>query len=398
MKTDSKFGKNNFDRLEAAGLVAGADNGENMKAKTEARVGELKVLATKVKKVQAYLAEIYVLPRERQLRRLKEASLKLRELHAEKLPVGAKRHIEACLNEVTSLREGVFASNARLDQQTLALTASAKAHTELQAMIVAAEHRLEKIVADSSAEHDLDEFYKNAADVIKKHEKESTKVEAIKDKPFLLVRVPVVPVDGSFAAEKLPQLGFKSESLSGYPVIHNQMVLGINPKMLAGHDPQAAAKFAAMSKQLKDSGVDLDHIKKALGKVKDLLADYSKLDPEKADPKYKAKLEAELAAAQQAAEAMIKKGGVDPLEMMRLQALLKRSHNALPEAIKEEADRLRRLLEKKQKIRLRFVSDTPRSFKAGVWFWLMPDRELDQLAKASPSKRVSISRWGFAFN
>src|SRR4051812_683158 len=101
------LGKNNFDRLEAAGLVAGADDSENMKAKTEARVSELNTLITKIRKVEAYLAELYVLPRPRQLKRLAAAAGGLKELHATKLPVGAKKHIEACINEVTSLREGV---------------------------------------------------------------------------------------------------------------------------------------------------------------------------------------------------------------------------------------------------------------------------------------------------
>ena len=148
------LGKNNFDKLEAAGLVAGPDDAENLKFKTEARVAELGVLIGKVNKVQAYLAELYVLPKPRQLKRLSAASSALRELHAAKLPTGAKRHIAACLNEVISLREGVYTSNTKLDKQTLALTASSRAKTELQSMVESAQHRLEKVIADSSSEMD----------------------------------------------------------------------------------------------------------------------------------------------------------------------------------------------------------------------------------------------------
>jgi len=394
------LGKNNFDRLEAAGLVAGADDSENMKAKTEARVSELNTLITKIRKVEAYLAELYVLPRPRQLKRLAAAAGGLKELHATKLPVGAKKHIEACINEVTSLREGVYASNSRLDKQTLALTASVNARTELEAMVESAQHRLERVVADSSSELDMEEFYRKAADVIKKNAAESTKVAPIKDKPFLLARVPVVPTDGSISAEKLPQLGFKSESLSGYPVIHNQLVLGINPKMMASHGDVEAERFADMQRTLKQSGVTIEEIKKVQGKIKDLTGDLAKLDPEKADPKYVASKKAELEKLQHQADDLIKKSGIDPTEFQKLSQQLRRSHSAVPKAVREEAERLRRMLEKKKNVKLRFVSENPATSKGtpGVWFWLMPYKELDMLAKAAFGKRVSVSQWGFAFN
>lgn len=394
------LGKNNFDRLEAAGLVAGADDSENLKAKTEARVSELNTLITKVRKVEAYLADLYVLPRPRQLKRLAAAAQGLKELHGGKLPTGAKKHIASCLNEVISLREGVYASNARMDRQTLALTASVQARSELQAMVESAQHRLEKVVADSSSELDLEEFYKKAADVIKKNDAESTKVAPIKSKPFLLARVPVVPTDGSLSAEKLPRLGFKSESLSGYPVIHNQLVLGINPKMIATHGDADSERFAQMQRKLKEEGVTLEDVKKLKGKAKDLVLDISRFDLDKADPKVVEKKKAELDAIYEQASQLTEKTGVVLDDFVRLSQSLRRSHSAVPQAVREEAERLRKMLEKKKNLKLRFVSENPYSDKrnGGVWFWLMPDRELDMLAKASLGNRVSVTRWGFAFN
>ena len=394
------LGKNNFDRLEAAGLVAGADDSENLKAKTEARVSELNTLVTKIRKVGLYLAELYVLPKPRQLKRLAAAAVGLKELHQQKLPVGAKNHIEACLNEVISLREGVYSSNSRLDKQTLALTASTKARTELLAMVESAQHRLEKVVADSSSELDMEDFYKKAADVIKKNDTEASKVLPLKSKPFLLVRVPVVPLGSSLSTEKLPQLGFKSESLSGYPIIHNQLVLGINPKMLASHGDEESIRFAQLQQTLKESGVSLDELKKVQGRIKDLTTDIARLDPEKADPKFVAQKNADLEKLQQQAEALVKKSGIDIAEYQSLQQKLRRSHSAVIPAVREEAERMRKLLEKKKNVKLRFVSETPHSDKksGGIWFWLMPDKELDMLAKASHTKRVDIKQWGFAFS
>jgi hypothetical protein len=393
------LGKNNFDRLAAAGLVAGANDDENLKAKTEARVQELTAVATKIAKVQAFLAELYVLDRNRQLARLKSASTKLHELRATKLPVGAKKHIEACLNEVNSLREGVYSTNSKLDKQTLALTASAKAHGEIKSMIESAQHRLEKIQADSSSESDLEEFYQRAADIIKKNETESTKVAPIKDKQFVIARVPVVPIDSGLSAQKLPELGFKSESLSGYAVIHNQLVIGINPKRIAGHDAGAAAKFAEFSKILKDSGVDPERITELQKALKSGQAELEKMTKEEgADPKKIAFLQDQIKLIDEKAMDLIKQAGVDPAEIQKLRQQLNRSHNALPAQVKAEAERLRHGLEKKLKVKLRFVSEKPFSFGSGVWWWIMPDRELDMLARASFGKRVSVSRWGFAFN
>lgn len=399
------LGKNNFDKLEAAGLVAGPDDAENLKFKTEARVAELGVLIGKVNKVQAYLAELYTLPKPRQLKRLSAASTALRELHADKLPTGAKRHIAACLNEVISLREGVYTSNTKLDKQTLALTASSRAKTELQSMVESAQHRLEKVIADSSSEMDMEEFYKKAADVIKKNASEVTKIAGIADKPWIMARVPVVPSDGSLSAEKLPGLGFKSESLSGYPVIHNQLVLGINPKHMAAHSDESVVRITEMNQKLKDANVRLEDLKNLSGRVRDTALDLRKLTEAESkekgsvNPDILKQTEARAKDAFKKYSDLAGKADFDMDEYQKLSSQVKRSHAAQPEAIRKEAERLRKLLEKKTRTNLRFVSEKPGATpgKPGVWFWLMPDRELDLLARASLAKRVSINRWGFAF-
>jgi hypothetical protein len=270
----------------------------------------------------------------------------------------------------------------------------------LSALVESSRHRLEKIVADSSAESDMEDFYKNAGEVIKRTEHEAVKILPIKDKPFVLTRAPIVPMDGSISAEKLPQLGFKSESISGYPVIHNQLVLGINPKMMASHDPADNAKFAEMQKKLKDADLTIEQIKRQRGRIRDAQMDLSKVDKEKAKPDFLKQKEEAVRKAESDLKDMIDRAGIDPDEYIKLDQRVKRSHNAVPQAVKDEADRLRKLLERKKGVKLRFVSDSPRSHPGnpGIWFWLMPDKELDMLAKAAFGKRVNVSRWGFAFN
>ncbi len=397
MKKDSQYGKNNFDRLEAAGLVAGPDDSENLKAKTEARVQALTKLVAKLKKVETFLATLHVIEKPRQLKRLNEASAALRTILGEKLPVGAKRHVEACVNEVISLKEGIYASNTRFDQQTLALTASAKARDELEAMVQSAELRLEKVQADATDDLGMEEFFDKAKAIIEKNAHEAAKLEPIGDKPFVIARAPVVPSDRSLQTDKLPQLGFKSESIAGYAVIHNQIVLGINAKYLASHDRGANADIADMHRKLKEADLTIEEVKRAAVKLKEALSDLSKVDKEQADPVFLQKKEDEVTKRQTELKHMIDKIGFDPSVLLKLEKDSKQSHNALPQAIKDEAERLRKLLERKTNQKLQFVTARPSPYKAGTWFWLMPERDLNNLAKAFPAKRVSISHWGFAF-
>lgn len=405
IRSKNPLGKNNFDKLAAAGLVAGVDDSENMKAKTEARVHEIKSLITKVQKVETHLSILATLEKPRQLKRLASAAIVLRDLHATRLPVGAKKHIEACLNEVISLKEGVFASNSRLDQNVLALTASARARTELEAMVESAEHRLQRVVADSTDDMDMEEFYRKVKDVLQRSNAESTKIAPLANKPFIFARVPVIPIDTAISVEKLPRLGFKADSIGSnpsYPVIHNQLVLGINPAYLGTKDDAVTDTVNDVAKKIKEAGFDLDDIKKSVNNLKRV---NSELEDIERDKKAGRKVDADRVAILTKAVSRytekidkFKKEVGDPDEIARMGNAVKRRHNKTPGDVKEEAERLRKLLEKKLKVKLRFVSEQPFSKKGGFWFWLMPDRELDMLAKASHTKAVKVTRWGFAFD
>lgn len=235
MGAKSNFGKNNFDRLEAAGLIASEDNTNQQKEKLIARAAALKVLAQKFDRVLAGMSETYVMDKPRQMKRISAILAKVKELQATSLPVGAKKHVTTCFNELTSIRAGVYASNSPADKKMLTMIAAKKAKEELLAMASATEARVEKIVADSSMSDDLEEFFKKAADVIKKHSGKAEDLKAIRDKAFVIARVPVVPADEKRpSAERLAHIGFQVDSLSGYPVLQNQMVIGINPRFLMG--------------------------------------------------------------------------------------------------------------------------------------------------------------------
>jgi uncharacterized protein YegJ (DUF2314 family) len=228
--------------------------------------------------------------------------------------VGTKKHVAHCLNELTSLREGVYASNTVVDRKALMLIATASAKEEIVQMVSAAENRMQKVLAESSDFRDTEELFRHAAEVIDTNSKEAVKLDDIQTKPFVIARVPVVAADSIINIDKLSRLGFKVDNLSGYAVIHNQLVIGISPRSVLG-DKAGAIKSEKTAT-----------------------------------------------------------------------------------AIREEADRLRKLLQKKMGVKLQLVSDKSYSFKKGTWFWLMTDKELDSLASVINGNHVKIQRWGFAFN
>lgn len=312
-KGNSAFGKNNFDRLEAAGLVSGEDTTAATKTRTQERITALTELAGKITKIEDALASLYTLSKASRLKKLTQVLSAVKKLHGSPLPTGAKKYVGNCLNELTSLREGVYATSAQVDKNALQLIAAGKAKTEILALASAAGAKLDKIMAESNEHADLEEFFRKAGEVIKKNAGEATKLEGIKDRAFMIARAPVVPADGSVSVEKLTRLGFKVENMGGYAVMHNQLVIGISPKALMGDK-------AGSLKSEKTSA-----------------------------------------------------------------------------AIRAEADRLRKLVQKKTKTKLQLVSDKSYPYMNGAWFWLMNDTDLDTFARAFPGSHIKVTRWGFAF-
>lgn len=234
MESNKPRMKTNFDKLEAAGLVAGEDTTAAVKARTQSRITDLKELNGKISKVEAALADLYVLAKPQRLKKLTQVLTAVKKLHSSPLPTGTKKHIGNCLNELTSLREGVYASNSQMDKKALVLISASKAKADINTLMLASEVKMDKIMADSSHASDMDEFFKKTESVIQKFSHEAEKLNSLSDKPFVIARVPVIPVDGGVSVEKLSRLGFSSESLGGYAVLHNQIVLGISPKSLLG--------------------------------------------------------------------------------------------------------------------------------------------------------------------
>lgn len=229
MAIKNPMGANSFDRLHEAGILgAKAPTEDQVRSKLEAKIERLRAIDGHLAKVELATAKLYAIPKDKQLKQLTAAMNATVALATSKgLPVGSKAPLTACANELTSLREGVW-TGAATDRRTLTVLFASKARKDIADLIEAALSRKEKMLAESQKDSDLDEFYKMADEVIKKNAGEADKLMSIKDKAFVIARAPVVPADAQVNVEKLKRAGVKCESLAGYAVIHNQLVIGIN--------------------------------------------------------------------------------------------------------------------------------------------------------------------------
>lgn len=231
-----------MDRIVAALQASGKplEDEAVVATKLEARVKKLATLEADLKKMEAKLAELPLLDPSRQLKRITSQMKVVETILANKpLPVGVSKHLKVCMNELTSLREGVYVGSAK--KKALAVVTVTAAIAALGELRDTSSARLTKM----SAGNDDNLFSDEALRVIKNNEAESHKLDAIHRKPFVIARIPLVPVAKSYlTVDKLKHMGFRAESLGGYPVMHNQLVIGVNKKML---DEKKQAKGARIN-------------------------------------------------------------------------------------------------------------------------------------------------------
>lgn len=251
MKNEMRVADSNFDRVQARrGLTAknqsqlnklipilqmGGKKGPDeatMTARAETRQKELLKLKAKLQRLIDSVARLYVVPADQQYTKLTAARKRVVAIVEEGAPVGTTKYLRACLNELTSLREGVY-TGARVDKKTLSLLAAQAAIARVDALIAKSQERAQKSAVEADSSNDP-LFHDDVAKVIKRSQDESKQLQSLKDKDFVLSRVPLVAIaaSGIIDANRLTNEGFEAESLGGYPVIHNQLVLGINPKSI----------------------------------------------------------------------------------------------------------------------------------------------------------------------
>jgi len=253
MKNLQRVADSNFDRFQAGNNLISKNQSQlnkllpqlelrakkapedsQIKAKLEAKKNALIKLKAKLDKAVLKVSKLYVVEKPEQLKRLTAALKSVTTIMENKPPLGVSKALRSCSNELTSLREGVFIG-AAVDKKTLSILACRKAVKHVEALIestnkaIASVGKENEVRVEESEEKILDEFGK----VLKQTQKESENISALQKKPFVLTRVPVVPlIKGPLNTPSLKKAGFDIVKVGDYNVIHNQLVLGINKSFL----------------------------------------------------------------------------------------------------------------------------------------------------------------------
>lgn len=249
--------------------------------------------------------EQFKLKRSKQLKALDAAADTLRFILEEKRPQGTTSILRKCWNEIVSTKESVYLEQVDLSQVSFPLPALESA----VALIAELQHKTQQSI-DRKEAADPSEISTASEEVLK--ENAGFQLKQPKKGSFVVTRAPVIPLT-PVSAERLKSVGFKADNAGGYPIIHDQIVIGISRDML---QPTKHKKSGKISNKRT------------------------------------------------------------PLEV---------------------AEEIRRQVQKKLHVPIKFVVEragTGRNIQ-GTWFWVMPDSELDKLAKVSPGKVVKIPSWGF---
>lgn len=206
----------------------------------ELRSVKLRKLVAQSNKVILTLGDLYAGTKAAKLKSL-TAALKTVEGMRELKVTGARKHLDNCQNELVSLREGVF-TGAKLKKADYELTACVAAKNQFAEMIGTTASRITKLKAENAGVSITAED--ESQNVIIRNLKESSKLPDISKKLFTVARAPVVVVTSTTGfvrkgqpsmfvdRNKLANSGFKVEAIDGYAILHDQLVVGINPALI----------------------------------------------------------------------------------------------------------------------------------------------------------------------
>ena len=243
--------KNNsqMSRVVEYGVSAATADKEDAekRAKVEARITSLKKTIAYVEGVNGQLALLPTLSTRAAKEKLLAKQLKtVVAIHEHpNLPLGASKPMRKMRNELTSAREGLVA-----DGVLAAFEEGQQAVDSLKATLASAEETLAILVHGNDAY--MEKLYDRAREIIQRTGSEARRLESLKDKPMVISRVPIVPLtDPPLNPDTLNRMHVKTENLGGYPLIHNQIVIGINREALAKSGRKAEKPMDAVERYLK---------------------------------------------------------------------------------------------------------------------------------------------------
>jgi hypothetical protein len=197
---------------------------EQIKSKMEQRVSNLDHVLQILKLHVSSLKQIPVLARHKQLRALVTVIDAVDSLTDEAKVQGVATPLRRVRNELVSVREAVY-TEVGLSDDTFRFKMYHEALSTIEELKRTTQDRLHK--KDQADPRDLSHAEE---DVLRQASRFQLKFP--KAGSFIVTRAPIIPML-NVSAERLMQAGFKAESAGGYPIIHQQMVIGLSRDLLA---------------------------------------------------------------------------------------------------------------------------------------------------------------------
>lgn len=211
--------------LEAADREEAAN-----RAKLEARIQGLAQLENDLTAVGHKLAEFGVRNRENQILLLGTALTDIDVIRNNaELPVGASRPLRTIRNAIVSIREGLTSgAYSKEERRALEIHEVLQARATVRTLKEKSQKRLEALGLNP-VDAQTEELDASTAQILAQTALLKNSLLSIKNKPLVLTRAPIVPVTATrLDLAKLAAAGIRAENLGGYPLIHDQRIIGVN--------------------------------------------------------------------------------------------------------------------------------------------------------------------------
>jgi hypothetical protein len=316
-------------------------------AASQVRLSRLTNVETRLHKLNLAMAQLPMSEKPMQLKLIRSAR-KYLEVIKEEPVQGISASLRKIDNELVSMREGIEAKSVKLSD--LLLRGGNAAIEVVKGLKAEVQARIERMQSQVQATgYDPTEYEINL------NQSELEQVPDFGSCEFLLHRAPVVftgqnSSDNKFSkvgyvsVEELDRLGFKASVMGGYTVIKRQLTVGVHTSTLTiqvkNSDGEGVIDEQGRPVMRQRTVKDVKHVTK----------------------------------------------GGKPV-----QVTTKRPKTAM-----DEAKKVVKMLEQEQGIEYTFISQKAKGFKGGLWFWIMPTKDVKRFARAFPGGRVDIQTWGFA--
>ena len=222
---------------DVAGLFSKAKTTIQAKAvQAQSSIKDLKRLQTLARQIN--LASVS-LPKYNSSKRLQVIGKFIDQLDNIAKPKGCKASCDKLRNELLSLKEGI-ANGFHLTKSDLVITTVPTVMEVVQERLAYVNRLVEaaqkSMTGQESAVQEIERMVtedNEVKKVLQQVDKESEKaLQVVKKKPFVIARLPVVPL-GILDKATAKSSGFEVSDLQGYLIFHNQLVIGLNKALIA---------------------------------------------------------------------------------------------------------------------------------------------------------------------